>query len=114
VGTNTLWCRRRGSKHTPKSFDLVKIWAESLKIRAKSVKTFAKSLKIWTNSLKIRAKIEPYVLLFEKNGDQRVQNHMKTFFVEVILETCVIKKSPKNFSGKFGKIGRKSFAPPKI
>jgi len=36
---NRHWCGRRGSKRTPKSFDLVEIWAKSLK-------TFTKSLKI--------------------------------------------------------------------
>jgi len=37
---------------------------------AKSVKIFTKSLKIWENSLKIRV----------KNGAQRLQNYIKTFF----------------------------------
>jgi len=39
------WRRRRG-KPTPKSFDLVKIPANSMEIRAKSLKIFTKYLKI--------------------------------------------------------------------
>jgi len=50
------WCRRRGCKHTPKSFELLKIWAKSLKIWAKSRKIWAKSLKIQTKSLNIQEK----------------------------------------------------------
>jgi len=60
--TTEQWCRRRGwkrSPETPKSFDLVKIWR--------------KPLEIW-------AKMAPNVVWFEKNGTQRLQNHMKTFF----------------------------------
>jgi len=38
-----------------------------VKIRAKSVKTFAKSLNIWANSLKLLAKPAPNMLSFEKN-----------------------------------------------
>jgi len=63
------WCRRCGCKRTPKSFDLSKIRAKSLKIRAKSLKIWAKSmlkfpkyLKIWANYLKIRAKMAPNVV----------------------------------------------------
>jgi len=39
-------CRRQWCKCTPKMFDLLKIWAKSLKIREKS-------LKIWQNTGKI-------------------------------------------------------------
>jgi len=45
----THWCWRWGCrecKHTPKSFDLLKILAKSFKIRAKSPKTLTKSVKV--------------------------------------------------------------------
>ena len=76
-------CRRQGCrwcKLTPKSFDLMEIWAKSVEIWGKSVKTFTKSLKIWENSLNIRAKMAPNVVWFEKNDAQHLQNYMKTFF----------------------------------
>ena len=72
----TGWCRRwgwRGCKCTPKSLDVVKIRAKSLKIRTKSteiweksVKTLAKSLKMWANYLKNLAKVANNVLWFKK------------------------------------------------
>jgi len=40
-----------GCNHTPKTFDLVKIWVKSLKIRAKSVEIRAKFVKTFTKSL---------------------------------------------------------------
>ena len=120
-------------KRAPKSVDLVKIREKCLKIRtkalniwAKYLKTFAKSLKILKNSLKIRAKMAPSVLWFEKHGAQLffiwkngAQNHMKTFFFEVIWNAVFVRKYShkdwiKIFSGKFGTFGQKSFAPPKI
>jgi len=79
-------------KHTPKTFDLVKI-PENLG------KSRGNLSKIWANSLKIRAKPEPNVLGFETNG---VQHHTKTFF------------SPKIFWASLGKLGKKSFAPQKF
>jgi len=47
----------QGCKCTPKCFDLVKIRAKSVEVCAKFVKTFIKPLKIYANSIKIRAKI---------------------------------------------------------
>jgi len=57
-----------------------------------------------------------------KNGAQRVENHMKTFFWRLSQKMFVIcagenirtKNSPKNFSGKFGVIRAKSVSHPKI
>ena len=60
----THWCWRRGCrkcKHTPKSFDLLKILAKSFKIWAKSLKTFTNSVKVW-------AKMAPNIFWCEKTG----------------------------------------------
>jgi len=81
-----------GSASAPPSFDLVKIWVKSLRIRAKSVKTFVKSLKIWTKSLKIRAKMAPNTVFMRKYSH---------------------KKGPKIFLGKFGEIQAKILRTPK-
>ena len=106
-------------KLTTKTCDLSKIRINLGKI----YENFRKNLKIWANYLKIRAKISPNVIWFWKNVAQRVENHMKIFFSEVIPkegvhDTCGRKYShkefPVNFSGKFGDIRAKTFAPSKI
>jgi len=112
----TQWCRRRGCrwcKRTPKSFDLVETRLKSLKIRAKSVKTFA-------NSLQLRAKmapnvcdlkeIAPNVLSFEKMAPKITR---RRFFLEVIRNAVFMHKKII-FRASLRKFGQKSFAPPKI
>jgi len=84
------WCRRqrcRGCKCTPKSFDLVKI-------RAKSLKTFTNTIKIW-------AKMVINMLWFEQKWCPKW--HEEVFaghFFGV-------------FSGKFGRIWEKILCAPK-
>jgi len=96
------WCRRRGCKRTPKSFDLVK--------------TFAKTLKISANSLKIRANWRPRALI-RKNS---AQNHMKTFVFRGhpkygLHEKIFVHEVAQDFSGKFGEVRAKLLiAPPKF
>jgi len=112
-------CRRRGCracKRTHKSFDLLKmqtkslkIWAKSVKIWAKFMKMFAKYLKFWGNYVKSRKKLAPNVVWIWKIDAQRRENHMKTFFSEVIPKMMNYmnyshKKLPESFSGKFGEI----------
>jgi len=112
-------CRRQGCrwcKLTPKSFDLMEIWAKSVEIWGKSVKTFTKSLKIWENSLSIRAKMAPNVVWFEKNDAQHLQNYMKTFFWRLsqkrsLWENIRTKSGPEFFRASLAKFGQKSFAP---
>jgi len=53
------WCRRRGWKRIPKSFDLVTFPAQFCKMGAKSLKTFTYSLKIWAKFLEIWKKWRP-------------------------------------------------------
>jgi len=64
----------RGCKRTPKSFDLVKIRAKFLKIRAKSVEIWSQCVKTFANSLD--------VLWFLKNG---ALNQSADGFLEVIF-----------------------------
>jgi len=52
----------RGCKRIPKSFDLLKIRAKSLKIWAISLKIQTKSLNILAKFLKIWAKMAPNVV----------------------------------------------------
>jgi len=70
---NNQWYRRwvwSGCKRTPKSFDLVKIRAKSLKIREKSVESWAKCVKTFammcTDFLKWRPKSKCRLLNFLK------------------------------------------------
>ena len=89
------WCRRRGcrgSKGTPKNFDLLRIWAKSLKIRTKPKLSRQNP---WNSGLKWRAAF--------------VGKQMKAIFLEV---------TPKNGPQKLednclGKFGQKFFPPPK-
>ena len=76
-----------------------------MEIWAKSVESFAKPLKNW-------AKMVPNVVWFENNGAQSVQNHMKTFLLEVmpkegLSEKMFAQKVAQNFLGKFGEIRAK-------
>jgi len=111
----TQWCRRRGCrwcKRTPKSFDLVETRLKSLKIRAKSVKTFA-------NSLQLRAKmapnvcdlkeIAPNVLSFEKMAPKITR---RRFFFGGHPK-CSLHAQKNNFSGKFEEIRAKILRTPK-
>jgi len=94
------WCRKRGCKRTPKSFDLVKIREKSLKIREKFVEIWTKSLKAFTKSLKMWANPS---WKDEQNG---AQNNMKSFFWRSLSFMDF-------FSGKFGRIRAKILRPPK-
>jgi len=67
------WCRRRGCKRTPKSFDLSKI-------RAKSLKIWAKPLNIWAKFLKTRAEMVPNVVCLQKWRSTFAGKHMKSSF----------------------------------
>jgi len=133
---NNQWYRRwvwSGCKRTPKSFDLVKIRAKSLKIREKSVESWAKCVKTfammctdflkWCPKSKCRllnflkaiflvffgqvrghlAKIVLDVLWYEKNEPKMKWNAV--IFLEVILLEF--------FSGKFGEIWAKILRTPK-
>jgi len=79
-------CRRQWCKCTPKSFDLLKIWA--------------KSLKIWQ-------KWRPMSFYLENGFFWRSGT-------AVFMRKYSHKKWPNNFSGKFRKFGQKSFATPQI
>jgi len=46
-----LLVQEAGCKRTPKTFDLVKIWAKSLKIQAKSMEIWAKCVNTFAKSL---------------------------------------------------------------
>ena len=88
---NEQWCRRWGCRRNPRSFDLSKNRAKSLKIWAKTMKMFAKYLKIWTNYLKIRQKWRPmcritwisflgsFQKICAKGGNIRTKSCSKTF-----------------------------------
>ena len=87
------WCRRQscmGCNHTPKTFDLVKIWVKSLKIRAKSVEIRAKFVKTFTKSL--------YVLWFHKIGTQNQSADILLFWLSSFYVVLFGR-------GKFGKNG---------
>ena len=97
-----------GARAPPK----VLIWWQAGQYLRKSVKTFA-------NSLKVGGEMAPNVLWFEKNGAQRIQNHMKAFYwrssqKRSSWESIRTDSCPKIFWAIFGKFGQKSFAPPKI
>jgi len=70
LGSSNQWCRRRGFKRTPKSFDLSKIWAKSLKNVGKMYENVRKILVIL---VKLPENID-------KNGALRGENPMQTFF----------------------------------
>jgi len=127
------WCRLRGCRGcqlTPKSFALLRIWANSLKIRAKSLKIWAlslkiwaKSLKIWAKSLKIRAKMAPNVVWLQKMAPNVCRKTQDDLLGEVtpkkgLHDLCGKifgrKSRTKSFQKHLGKFGQKSFAPPKI
>jgi len=138
--TSDHWRRRRGlrgCKRTPKSFDLVKILAKSMKIRAKSWESGQNLGKPSQNPWKYLGKngtqrglrkMAPNVVWekwhptwFEKNGAQRLQNHMKTFFFlgcdpkrTFAWENVLKNSGPKICLGKFGEIRPKILCTPKI
>jgi len=81
---------------------------------------WAKSWKIFAKSLKISGQ-KWHPTWFEKNGAQRLQNHMKTFFfLDVIPKERLLGKMfsktvvPKFVWASLGKFGQKSFAPLKF
>ena len=87
----------------------------------KICETLPKSPKIWANTLKIRAKMAPNLLWFEKNGAQSGQNDMKTFFLLEVIPKWSSWKSVRvfaqnvaqNYFSKFGKIRAKILCTPK-
>jgi len=92
----------RGCKHTPKSFDL---------------------LKIWVKSLKIRVYMAPSVLRLQKMAPRVCRKTHEDFTLEVtpkkeLHDLCgrkfVGKIAQKTFRASLGKFGQKSFAVPKI
>ena len=87
-----------------------------MKILAKSVKMFAKPLKIWANHLKIQVKMLPNGVWFEKNGAQRLQNHMKTFFLRSFQNKVFIIFVGENICKKIcpETLRAKIFRPPKV
>jgi len=75
------------------------------------MKTFANYQKIWANSLKIRAKWRPTYFDLTKMGPKVCRITWRSF-LEVIRKTVMMrnysyKKWPQNFSGTFGKIRAK-------
>ena len=90
----------RGCKRTPKSLDLLKMWA--------------KALKIWV-------KMVPNVVSFKKWGPMFAWKHVRPYFRGYtkkksswsLWEKIYRQKWHKNFSGKFGKI-RAKFCTPDI
>ena len=91
----TQWCRRRGCRCTPKSFDLVKI-------RAKSVKTFAKYLKIWTKLAPNVCRCTWRPAFFGGHPGRRS------------FEKCLHKKCSKSFGQVWGNWGKNPFHPQKF
>ena len=98
-----------GCKRTPKSFDLLKIWATPL--------------KIWVKSPKIRAKNGAQRCLTSENNTQRLQkntiktfswrSHQKQVFMLFVGEN-VGNRRTKAIWASLGKFRQKFFAPPKI
>jgi len=111
----------RESKRTSNSFDFLKIWAKSLKIRTKFLKIWEKSLKMWAKS---GHKWRPTLLDFKKWRPTFAEKHTKTsFFFEnhtknrfssSSWEKICRQKTHKTFRASLGKFSQKSFAPPKI
>jgi len=116
------WCRNlgcRACKSTPKSFDLLKIWAKSLKMLAKILKIWAKSLKIRIKSLNIQAKSlkiwekwRPTLFDFKKWRPRFAEKQVKTIFWGPHHKNGR-QKLYDNFFGKFGKIWIKILCTPK-
>jgi len=80
-------------------------------------------LKIWAKALKIRVKIAPNVVWLQKLAPKVcIKTHEELFLVVTpkrdLHDLCgrkfVSKSCTKNFSGKFGEIRAKSFAPQKF
>ena len=73
------WCRRRrcrGCNRTPKTFDLVKIWAKSLEIREKSVEIWAKFVKRFPKSKCRRFFWRSYFLVLIGQGKGNVRKNV--------------------------------------
>ena len=106
----------------PKKFDVVKIRAKFLKIGkirrnlGKICENLGKTPENLGKLSENTAKMASNVLWLEKIGPQRVQNHMKTFFIPktVFMRKIRTKSGPKFFRANLRKFGKKSFAPPKI
>jgi len=100
------WCRRWGCrvcKRTPKTIDLLKIWAKSLKIQTKSLNIWAKTSKIW-------AKMTSNVVWLQKWAPTFAEKQVKTISLEVTPK----KRSEKLHDNILGTFGQKFFATPKI
>ena len=92
---NCQWCRRRGCKCTPKSFDLLKIWANLLK-SGDNPQKFGRISKNLGKILESPGKSGTQRCLTSKNGAQLLQKkHMKTWFF-----WGHIKKSLHDFCGR--------------
>jgi len=113
------WCRRRGCKCTPKSYDLLKIRAKSLKMLTKILKILTKSLKIRTKSLnilekflKIWAKWRPTLFDFKKWRPRFAEKQVKTIFGGSHHKNGR-QKLHDNFFVKFAKLWAKILCTPK-
>jgi len=106
------WCRRRGCKQTPKSYDLSKIQAKSLKMWSNALKIWVKSLSIQAKSLQIWEKMAPNVWR-KTNEDIFLRSHQIRPH-DLCGRKFVGKSGRTTFRKSLGKFGQKSFAPPNV
>ena len=110
--TVVQWCRRRAWVHR------VQAHREMFWFGENPGKCLENQGKIYGNLCKICENLREIPEYFEKNGPQRVQNHIKTF-LEVIpkddlFEKMNTEKIPQIFPSSLGKLGQRYFAPTKI
>ena len=89
-----------GASAPPKSFNLLKIWATSLKIRVKMAPNV-----VWLQ------KMAPKVC--RKTREDLFGGHTKKCLNDLCGRECVVKSCTKNFSGQFGEIRAKILHNPK-
>jgi len=116
------WCRRRGCrgcKRTPKSLDLLKIRAKSLKMLAIILKIFGKFPENLSKIPKYLGKIRenrdimaPNIVWLQKTGSQGLQKNTWRPFWETHHKNGG-QKFHDNFLGKFAKIWAKMLCTPK-